>query len=71
MVTTKDMAQVYILTLHVLATKDDFVSDDREAFNTTVWEALDGTKKSIDFLLHDSLRNVPKQPVSRNQFLKI
>ena len=64
MVTMKDMVQVYMFTLHVLATKDDFMSDDREAFNTAVWEAFDGTKKSIFSLLHDSLRNVPKQPVS-------
>ena len=49
MVTTKDMVQVYMLTLHVLATKDDFMSDDSEAFNTAAWEALDGTKKSIVF----------------------
>ena len=49
MVTTKDMVQVYMLTLHVLATKDDFMSDDREAFNTAVWETLDDTKNQLIF----------------------
>ena len=41
MVTTKDMVQVYMFTLHVLATKDDLVSDDREAFNTVVWKTFE------------------------------
>ena len=44
---------------------------DRKAFKTAVSEALDGTKNLIVFYLHDSLRNVPKQPVSRNQFQKM
>ena len=51
---------IRVLTLNVLATTDNFMSVDRKAFKTAVWEALDGTKKSIGFL-HDSLRNVPKQ----------
>ena len=68
MVTTKDIVQAYV---YLLATTDDFMSVDRKAFKTAVWEAFDGTKKSIVFYLHDSLCNVPKQPVSRNQFQKI
>ena len=40
---------IRVLTLHVLATKDDFISDDHEAFNTAVWEALEDTQKSIGF----------------------
>ena len=44
------------------------MSVDRKAFKTA-GEALDGTKNQL--FLHDSLRNVPKQPVSRNQFQKI
>ena len=32
------------------ATTDYFMSVDHEAFKTAVWEALDGTKKSIVFL---------------------
>ena len=43
MVTTKD---IRVLTLNVLATTDDFMSVDRKAFKTAVWEALDGTKKN-------------------------
>ena len=39
MVTTKDMVQVIrVLTLHVLATTDDFMSVDRKAFKTAVWK---------------------------------
>ena len=38
------------------------------AFKTAVWQALDGTKKINCFF---SYINVPKQPVSRNQFQKI
>ena len=52
MVTTKDMVEVYVivyLTLYVLATTDNFISADRKAFKTAVWEALDGTQKSIVF----------------------
>ena len=38
---------IRVLTLNVLATTDDFMSVDLKAFKTAVWEALDGTKKSI------------------------
>ena len=38
---------IRVLTLNVLATTDDFMSVDHKAFKTAVWEALDGTKKSI------------------------
>ena len=70
MVTTKDMVQVYVY-LRLLSTTDNFMSVDRKAFKTAVWEALDGTKK-IHCFIPDSLRiAVPKQPVSRNQFQKI
>ena len=37
---------IRVLTLNVLATTDDFMSVDRKAFKTAVWEALDGTKKN-------------------------
>ena len=47
MVTTKDMVRV--LTLHVLATTDDFMSVDLKAFKTAIWEALDGTKNQLFF----------------------
>ena len=41
---------IRVLTLNILATTDDFMSVDRKAFKTAVWEALDGTqKKSIVF----------------------
>ena len=50
MVTTKIWYRyTCIPTLNVLATTDDFVSVDRKAFETAVWEALDGTKKLIVF----------------------
>ena len=39
MVTTK----VYMYLLNVLATTDDFMSVDRKALKTAVWEALEGT----------------------------
>ena len=41
---------IRVLTLNVLATTDDFMSVDRKAFKTAVWEALERTI----FLLHDS-----------------
>ena len=34
---------IRVLTLNVLATTDDFMSVDRKAFKTAVWEALEGT----------------------------
>ena len=35
---------IRVLTLNVLATTDDFMSvNDPKAFNTAVWEALEGT----------------------------
>ena len=42
---------IRVLTLNVLATTvtDDFMSVDLKDFKTAVWEALDGTKKSIVF----------------------
>ena len=40
---------IRVLTLNVLATTDNFMSADRKAFKIAVWEALDGTKKSILF----------------------
>ena len=39
-----------VLTLNVLAATDNFMSVNRTAFKTGVWEALDGTKISIVFL---------------------
>ena len=42
---------IRVLTLNVLATADDFMSVDRKAFKTGVWEeALDGTKNQLLFL---------------------
>ena len=40
---------IHVLTLNVLATTVDFMGVDRKAFKTAVWEALDGTKKTIVF----------------------
>ena len=40
---------IRVLTLNVLATTDNYMSVDRKAFKTAVWEALDGTKKKIVF----------------------
>ena len=34
---------IRVLTLNVLATTDDFMSVNRKAFKTAVWEALEGT----------------------------
>ena len=34
---------IRVLTLNVLATTDDFMSVDRKAFKTAVWEALERT----------------------------
>ena len=34
---------IRVLTLNVLAATDDFMSVDRKAFKTAVWEALEGT----------------------------
>ena len=58
MVTMKDMVHIRVYKLNVLATTDDFMSVNRKAFKTAVWEALDSTKKSCAMY-------VPKQPVSR------
>ena len=41
---------IRVLTLNVLATTNNFMSADRKAFKTAVWEALDGAKKTIVFL---------------------
>ena len=40
---------IRVLTLNVLSTTDDFMSVDRKAFKTAVWEALDGTKNQLCF----------------------
>ena len=59
---------IRVLMLNVLATTDYFMSVDRKAFKTGVWEALDGTKKNhIVFFSY----MIAKQPVSLNQFQKI
>ena len=46
MVTMKDMVHIRVYKLNVLVTTNDFMSVDRKAFKTAVWEALDSTKKS-------------------------
>ena len=38
---------IRVLTLKVLASKDNFMSVDRKAFKTAVWEALDATKNQL------------------------
>ena len=38
---------IRVLALNALATTNDFMSVDRKAFKTAVWEALEGTKNQL------------------------